>query len=157
MASGVKVADQVKDIYNEMKVVKQDANQKDRIRLVVFHIKDGYIDVDRLYRERDLEGVDDVFKYFLSLMDPKRCCYFLYDCHYEIKDSKKEDLVFVMWAPEDAAIKDKMCHASSKDALKKILSGIKHELQINDISDFNRETFVEKIGKGITKLEGKAV
>nr|XP_020453868.1 destrin-like [Monopterus albus] len=157
MASGVKVADQVKEIYNEMKVVKNDAVQEERIRFVLFDIKDGYICVKEIYREKDLSGVDDVFKFVMNLMDPKKCCYWLYDCHFETCESKKEELVFALWAPESANIKCKMQFASSKDSIKKTMLGIKHEMQINDAADFNREDFAHRLGKTVTKLEGHPV
>lgn len=97
-ASGVKVSDRVKDIINEMKVVKSDADQKERIRVVTFKIGDGFINVEEIYREKDLEDVPDVYKFFVSKLAPKTCCYLLYDCHFETKEaSKKEELVFVMW------------------------------------------------------------
>jgi len=161
MASGVLVADRVKDIYKEMKVVKNDADQRERLRLVVFEINGRYIDVEegKIFREKDLEDVDDIFKFFLSHLDPKMCRYMLYDCHFETKESsKKEELVFVMWAPDTAAIKDKMNYASSKDSLKKSLTGIKHELQMNDLTDYgDRDHFAEKMGKGVIKVEGHDV
>ncbi|XP_041866338.1 cofilin-2-like [Melanotaenia boesemani] len=159
MASGVTVADEVKDIISDMKVVKTDANQMERIRLVVLEIKEGSIIIEKIYREKDLTEVDDVFKFFLGLLDPNTCRYMLYDCHFETKESsKKEELVFVMWAPESSPIKAKMQYASSKDSLKKILTGIKHELQMNDLSDYGtRDNFAEKVGKGVIKVEGHPV
>ncbi|XP_071337294.1 non-muscle cofilin 1-like [Trachinotus anak] len=159
MASGVKVADDVKVIINEMKVVKSDADQMERIRLVTFYINDGYINIEQTYRQKDIDNEEDIFKFFLSKMDPRQCRYMLYDCHFETKESiKKEELVFVLWAPEEAIVKDKMNYASSKQYLKKVMTGIKHELQINDIADFkDRDNFAEKMGKGIIKLEGHPV
>ncbi|XP_061600733.1 cofilin-2-like [Cololabis saira] len=159
MASGVKVCDEVKDIVNEMKVVKSDADSNERIRLVVFVIDDGKIKIEKIHREKDLADVEDVYKFFLSLLNPETCRYMLYDCHFETKESsRKEELVFVMWAPESAPIKAKMQYASSKDSLKKILTGIKHELQMNDLSDYgNRDNFAERMGKGVIKVEGHAV
>ncbi|CAG6017563.1 unnamed protein product, partial [Menidia menidia] len=159
-ASGVKVCDEVKDIITEMKVVKSDADQSERIRLVVFEIKDGHIVIEegKIFREKDLAD-KDIFKFFLSLLDPDTCRYLLYDCHFETKESsRKEELVFVMWAPESAPIKAKMQYASSKDSLKKVLTGIKHELQMNDLSDYgNRDNFGERMGKGVIKVEGHPV
>ncbi|XP_039994541.1 non-muscle cofilin 1-like [Xiphias gladius] len=161
MTSGVQVSDKVKDIYNEMKVVKSDADQSERIRLVVFEINNGYIEVEKgkIFREKDLEEVEDVFKFFLSLLDPHQCRYMLYDCHFETKESsRKEELVFVMWAPEEATIKEKMNYASSKESIRKVLTGIKHELQMNDFADYgDRDHFAEKVGKGVIKVEGHTV
>lgn len=99
-ASGVKVTDAVKDLINEMKVVKNDADQNERVRLVIFKIDDseGAIVVDKIYRQKDLADKDDVFKFFISLLDSKVCRYLMYDCHFETKESsRKEELVAVMW------------------------------------------------------------
>lgn len=99
-ASGVKVTDDVKDIISDMKVVKNDADQNERIRLVIFRIDDseGAIVVDKVYRQKDLAGEADIFKFFVGLLDSKTCRYLMYDCHFETKESsKKEELVAVMW------------------------------------------------------------
>ncbi|KAI3363081.1 hypothetical protein L3Q82_011740 [Scortum barcoo] len=96
-SSGIGVTDEVKDLFVQMKVVKHDGDQNDRIRLVVFHIKDKFIEVETILREKDLEG-KDVFKCFQGLLVSDQCRYILYDCHFESKESsKKEELVFVLW------------------------------------------------------------
>ncbi|KAF7219847.1 non-muscle cofilin 1-like [Nothobranchius furzeri] len=158
MASGVQVCDDVKDIIKDMKVVKTDADTNDRIRLVLLEIKDGKIVIERTYRQKDLSDEPDIFKFFLKQLENNKCRYLLYDCHFETKESKKEELVFVMWAPDTAPIKAKMQIASSKDALKKILTGIKHEIQMNDLSDYGtREGFADKMGKCVQSVEGHPV
>ncbi|CAD7685152.1 unnamed protein product [Nyctereutes procyonoides] len=91
------------------------------------------------------------------MLPDKDCHYALYDATYE---SKKEDLVFIFWAPESAPLKSKMIYASSKDAIKKKLTGIKHELQANCYEEVkDRCTLAEKLGGGggsaIISLEGK--
>lgn len=96
-ASGVQVADEVKQIFNVMKVVKNDDDEKERIRIVQLWI-DGEIKVENIYREKDLEGVDNVFKFIKDLMRPDQSRYFLYDCHFDTKESgRKEELIFMMW------------------------------------------------------------
>lgn len=38
------------------------------------------------------------------------------------------------------------------------LTGVKHMLEMNDLSDYGtRESFAERMGKGVVKLEGHAV
>uniref|UniRef100_A0A1A7WJN5 Cofilin 1 (Non-muscle), like n=1 Tax=Iconisemion striatum TaxID=60296 RepID=A0A1A7WJN5_9TELE len=158
MASGVQVCDDVKEIIKDMKVVKNDADANDRIRLVLLEIKDGKIVIERTYRQKDLSAEPDIYKFFLKQLENEKCRYLLYDCHFETKESKKEELVFIMWAPDTAPIKAKMQIASSKDALKKILTGIKHEIQMNDLSDYGtREGFADKMGKCVQSVEGHPV
>lgn len=93
----MKVSEEVKAIINEMKVVKNDADSNERLRLVVFEIADGFIGIEKTFREKDFSTDDDIFMFFLNLLDMKQCRYLMYDCHYATKESKKEELVFVMW------------------------------------------------------------
>uniref|UniRef100_A0A2K6GFG8 ADF-H domain-containing protein n=1 Tax=Propithecus coquereli TaxID=379532 RepID=A0A2K6GFG8_PROCO len=73
------------------------------------------------------------------------------------KESEKEDPVFIFWAPESAPLKSKMIYASSKDAIKKKFTGIKHEWQVNGLDDIkDRSTLGEKLGGNVVvSLEGK--
>ncbi|KAK5612826.1 Cofilin-2 [Crenichthys baileyi] len=60
-------------------------------------------------------------------------------------------------APESAPLKSKMIYASSKDAIKKKFTGIKHEWQVNGLDDIqDRRTLAEKLGGNVVvSLEGK--
>ncbi|KAH0502828.1 Cofilin-1 [Microtus ochrogaster] len=103
------------------------------------------------------QTVDDPYTTFVKMLPDKDCRYALYDATYETKESKKEDLVFIFWAPESAPLKSKMIYASSKDAIKKKLTGIKHELQANCYEEVkDRCTLAEKLGgSAVISLEGK--
>ncbi|CAK7306679.1 CFL1 [Vulpes lagopus] len=93
----------------------------------------------------------------LVKMLPDKDCYVLYNTTYETKESKKEGLVFIFWAPKSAPLKSKMIYASSKDAIKKKLTGIKHELQANCYEEVKDHcTLAEKLGgSAVMSLEGK--
>lgn len=139
-----------------MKVVKQDGDQNERIRLVVFGFVSGGIAETEVYKEKDLVG-KDVFMCFRDLMKKGECSYVLYDCHFETKESsKKEELIYVLWCSEEAKVKYKMNYASSNDALVKTFSGLKHTWQFSDLSDITRENFATKLGDAIS-LEGSPV
>uniref|UniRef100_A0A2K5QII4 ADF-H domain-containing protein n=1 Tax=Cebus imitator TaxID=2715852 RepID=A0A2K5QII4_CEBIM len=92
-----------------------------------------------------------------TMLPDKECLYAFYDASYETKESKKEDLVFIFWAPESAPLKSKRIYASSKDTIKKKLTGIKHELQANCYEEVkDRCTLAEKLGgSAVISLEGK--
>ncbi|XP_036316033.1 cofilin-1-like [Pipistrellus kuhlii] len=137
MASGVAVSDGVIKVFNDMKVKK-------RKKAVLFCLSE-----DKIILEEGKEilvgdvgqTVDDPYAAFVKMLPDKDCRYALYDATYETKESKKEDLVFIFWAPESAPLKSKMIYASSKDAIRK-LTGIKHELQANyyeEVKDSGRE------------------
>lgn len=160
MASGVKVCDQVKEIFNKMKVVKSTDHEDDRIRLVTLHI-DGDIKVETIYTQKEV-GESDLSKFLREKMVATECRYFLYDCHYETMEGiKKEELVFILWAPDGAGCKRRMHYASSKNAMDRMVDGVKHNMQINDITDMDNENFAEKLsdklGKKIHKLEENIV
>nr|XP_035147370.1 cofilin-1-like [Callithrix jacchus] len=71
------------------------------------------------------QTVDDLCATFIKMLPDKDCHYALYDTTYKTKESK-EDLV-IFWASKSVPLKSKMIYASSKDAIKKKLTEIKHE------------------------------
>ncbi|XP_010790326.1 cofilin-2-like isoform X1 [Notothenia coriiceps] len=153
-ASGVQVADEVKQIFNVMKVVKNDDDEKERIRIVQLWI-DGEIKVENIYREKDLEGVDNVFKFIKDLMRPDQSRYFLYDCHFDTKESgRKEELIFMMWAPDNGPMKSRMQYASSKSAMCRVVQGVKHIFEMHDVEDMEPGSFAERLKHNVLKMEG---
>ncbi|CAL9686701.1 unnamed protein product [Knipowitschia caucasica] len=164
MASGVTVNDEVIKVFNEMKVRKSSAPEdvKKRKKAVLFCLSDDrrkiIVEEGKQILVGDIgETVDDPYACFVKMLPPKDCRYCLYDATYETRESKKEDLVFVFWAPEGAPLKSKMIYASSKDAIKKKFTGIKHEWQVNGLDDIqDRSTLAEKLGGPVVvSLEGK--
>uniref|UniRef100_A0AAQ5Z781 ADF-H domain-containing protein n=1 Tax=Amphiprion ocellaris TaxID=80972 RepID=A0AAQ5Z781_AMPOC len=152
MASGVTVNDEVIRVFNDMKVRKSSTQDevKKRKKIIVEEGKQILVgDIG--------ETVEDPYATFVKLLPPNDCRYGLYDATYETKESKKEDLVFIFWAPENAPLKSKMIYASSKDAIKKKFTGIKHEWQVNGLDDIqDRTTLAEKLGGNVVvSLEGK--
>jgi len=156
-ASGVKVNDSVKNLIDDIKVLKNNDNPAERKRIVIMSIQGAVIDIEKVYTEQDLEGLDP-YTVLKDIMKADCCRYILYDCHYATKETNnKEDLVYILWCPDTAKIKDKMCYAASNDSMCKCLSGIKHKLQMNDCGDMSsRGSLAEKLGKDIISLEGQS-
>ena len=99
--------------------------------------------------------ITDPLKHFVWMLPEKDCRYALYDASFETKESRKEELMFFLWAPELAPLKSKMIYASSKDAIKKKFQGIKHECQANGPEDLNPACIAEKLGGSlIVAFEG---
>ncbi|KAM3825147.1 cofilin-1 [Vipera latastei] len=166
MASGVTVCDKVIQVFNDMKVRKHapQEEQKKRKKAVIFCLSEDkkkiILEAGKEILVGDLgDTVDDPYLHFVAMLPPSDCRYALYDATYETKESKKEDLVFLFWAPESAPLKSKMIYASSKDALKKKFPGIKHEWQANGLEDIkDRQSLAEKLGGNcVISLEGKPV
>ncbi|KAK7901428.1 hypothetical protein WMY93_018197 [Mugilogobius chulae] len=157
MASGVKVADEIKDIFQTMKVNRSSDKAKERIRLVQLGLNDPQntlIEVKKIVMEKDLDELGNLYTYAQSLMNDKECTYILYDCHYETDITKKEDLIFIMWSCDCAPIKKKMAYASSKNSLKKVLD-VKFEMELHSKDETCARAFIKNFGKEIVKkLEG---
>ncbi|XP_035569575.1 cofilin-1-like isoform X1 [Canis lupus familiaris] len=134
MASGVVVSDGVIKMFNDMKVPKSSTPEevKKRKKAVLFCLSEDKKDIILEEGKEILVGdvgrtVDDLYATFVKMLPDKDCRYALYDATYETKESKKEDLVFIFWAPESALLKSKMIYARSKDAIKKKRTWIMHE------------------------------
>ncbi|XP_063295104.1 cofilin-2 [Pelobates fuscus] len=163
MASGVTVNDEVIKVFNEMKVRKSSTSEeiKKRKKAVLFCLSPDKKEIIVEQAKQILVGeigstVEDPYRTFVNLLPLDDCRYGLYDATYETRESKKEDLVFIFWAPDNAPLKSKMIYASSKDAIKKKFTGIKHEWQVNGLDDIkDRSTLADKLGGNVVvSLEG---
>ncbi|XP_076015751.1 cofilin-1 [Genypterus blacodes] len=166
MASGVTVADEVLAVFNKMKVRKAQPNEEDkkkRKKAVVFCMSEDKKNIILEDGKEILQGdvgttIQDPFMHFVKMLPDKECRYALYDASFETKETRKEDLVFVMWAPDDATTPCKMLYASSKMALRGKFGGVKHDWQVNGRDEFmDRKALAEKLGSDVTTLEGYQV
>ncbi|EPY73099.1 Destrin (Actin-depolymerizing factor)-like protein [Camelus ferus] len=126
LASGVQVADEVCRIFYDMKVRKCSTPEeiKKRKKAVIFCLSADKKCIIVEEGKEILVGdvgvtITDPFKHFVGMLPEKDCRYALYDASFETKESRKEELMFFLWAPELAPLKSKMIYASSKDAIKK--------------------------------------
>uniref|UniRef100_A0A8C5MPH2 Destrin, actin depolymerizing factor n=1 Tax=Leptobrachium leishanense TaxID=445787 RepID=A0A8C5MPH2_9ANUR len=162
MASGVTVCDKVLCIFNDMKVRKCTTPEeaKKRKKAILFCLSEDkkriIVDEGKEILQGDIGcTVTDAFKHFVDMLPAKDCRYALLDVLYQTKETKKEDLVFIFWAPESAPLKNKMIYASSKDALRRKLCGVKYEWQVNTTEDLkDRAALADKLGSGVTSVEG---
>ncbi|XP_058506187.1 cofilin-1 [Solea solea] len=167
MASGVKVSDEVILIFNDMKVRKIQANEeekKKRKKAIMFRMSNDCRNIIVDEAEEILQGqvgstIPDPYMHFVKMLPTNDCRYALYDATYENKETKKEDLVFIFWAPDSASLRSKMLYASSKDAIKSKFQGIKHEWQVNNLEDLkDRRTLAEKLGgSSVVSIEGFSI
>ncbi|KDN52042.1 hypothetical protein K437DRAFT_266906 [Tilletiaria anomala UBC 951] len=72
---------------------------------------------------------------FVAELPPTDCRYAVYDLEYDSDEGKRNKICFFAWSPDDAKIKQKMLYASSKDAIRKSLTGIQTEIQGTDFSE----------------------
>jgi len=90
---------------------------------------------------------DATFKEFKECLPENDCRYAVYDVEVNTKSGATTNkLIFVAWSDDNASIKPKMLYASSKDALKKALSGINDEYQATDQDDLDEKEIAKKAG-----------
>ncbi|KAJ6585260.1 actin depolymerizing factor, partial [Mycena capillaripes] len=86
---------------------------------------------------------------FIADLPEFECRWAIYDLEFEKEDGgKRNKIIFVSWAPDDAKIKAKMVFASSKDALRRSLVGIAVEIQGTDYSEVAYEAVLDKASRG---------
>uniref|UniRef100_A0A452S0S9 ADF-H domain-containing protein n=1 Tax=Ursus americanus TaxID=9643 RepID=A0A452S0S9_URSAM len=102
------------------------------------------------------DTVENPHASFVKLLSLNDCQFASYDTTFTTR-AGKEDLVFKFWGPESAPSQREVIYASSKDAIKKKFTGIKHKWQVNgmdNIKDYS--SLGEKLrGNTVVSLEGK--
>ncbi|GAP85639.2 putative cofilin [Rosellinia necatrix] len=63
--------------------------------------------------------------------------------------SHRNKITFIAWSPDDAGVMPKMVYASSKEGLKRALTGVAVELQANDPDDIEYDVALKTISKGL--------
>merc|ERR1712046_358016 len=87
------------------------------------------------------------FDEFTSKLPDQECRYAVLDVEINTKSGATANkLIFVAWSDDNASIKPKMLYASSKDALKKTLTGINDEYQATEKSDLDLVEIKKKAG-----------
>merc|ERR1712080_632297 len=73
------------------------------------------------------------------------CRYVVYDVPITTKSGAETNkMIFIMWSDDNSPVRTKMLYASSKDALKKKLTGINDEFQATDRSDLELKDVAKK-------------
>ena len=94
---------------------------------IIFKITDDKKSI--VIEEKGEKGAD--FAAFCSKLPDGDCRYAVLDVEINTKaGATTNKLIFVAWSDDNASIKPKMLYASSKDALKKTLTGINEEYQV---------------------------
>lgn len=133
MSSGVKVAEDCVTIFNEIKL-------KHTKRYIIYKIENKKQIV--IEKEGAKEETYDDFVNAIPKDEPRYC---VVDFEYTTEDGRKQEkLVFVFWSPDEGKVQNKMLYASSKDNIKKALSGFAKEVQANDAGDLDAAEIQKK-------------
>ena len=82
---------------------------------------------------------------FIAALPPNAGRYGVFDLEYPEGDGIRQKLVFFVWAPDTAKIKDKMLIASTKDTVKKNFVGISIEIQATEFAETNLADVIAKL------------
>lgn len=136
MASGIEVSDQVVSTFNDIKL-----SHKFRYMICKRNADNTSIEVE------STADSSKTYQDFTSALPPNECRYGVFDLEYSKSDADgvRQKILFFVWAPDTAKIKDKMLTASSKDAIKKQLVGISTEIQATDASEFDYQLVIDKV------------
>jgi len=135
-ASGVTVQDQVVTEFNNIKIGH-------KYTYILMKITDDFKEIEV---ERTAEVGTGSWEDFTTGLPANDCRYAVYDFHFDTgKAGQREQLIFIVWCPDSAKVRTKMLYAASKDALKKKLVGINHEVQATEYSELNKKDITDKI------------
>jgi cofilin len=132
--SGVSVTDEVVTEFNNIKLGH-------KYRYIQMKISDdlSVIEMEKTVAEAQYDE-------FVQQLPDKICRYAIFDFEYDLAASgQRQQLIFVVWCPDTAPTKMKMLYASSKDAVKKKLVGINHEIQATEHSELDKNEVTERL------------
>lgn len=141
-ASGVTVQDAVVTEFNNIKIGH-------KYTFVQMKITD---DLKEIEVEKTVNTGGCSYEEFVQQLPANDCRYAIYDLHFDTgKAGQREQLIFIVWCPDTAPVRTKMLYAASKDALKKKLVGINHEIQATEHSELNQKDVTEKVMSRMAK------
>jgi len=141
--SGVAVADDCIAVFNKVKL------RSSGLQWAVFRVEETEGSV--LTDTTGAVGAGD-FSSFLAALPANECRYAIYDYEYvNSEDCVFQKLVFIIWNPDGARLKNKMLYASTKDFFKSRLSGIAVEIQATDLDEVSEEELNAQVGATLTR------
>ncbi len=88
------------------------------------------------------------FEKLVSEMKDAEPRYIVFDFRYvDNKGAKAQKLGYILWCSDKAPVSKKMIYASNSGSVKKSLSGINIEFQINEMGDFTYSAMLEELRK----------
>mmetsp|Transcript_20493 Transcript_20493/g.28747 ORF Transcript_20493/g.28747 Transcript_20493/m.28747 type:complete len:141 (+) Transcript_20493:158-580(+) len=137
MASGAAVNDECIALYDaQLKLGK-------KLRYIVFKLNDTNTEIVVDKSAPSSASYED----FRKDLPADQCRYAVFDLEFTVDGNPRNKLVFILWAPDNSKIKQKMLYTSSKAEFRKRLVGIGAEIQATDASEIDLETVTEKASR----------
>ncbi|MEV8535852.1 actin depolymerization factor/cofilin-like domain-containing protein [Streptomyces sp. NPDC051211] len=126
--------------FDELKLKKQ-------LKYVVYKLNDNKTEI--VVENDSSDDQEATYDSFLERLPEKDCRWAVYDFDYHnAEGAPRNKIVLFAWSPEGSPIKSKMVYSSSKDALRRALSGVGVEVQGTDFDDVSHESVLDKCLKG---------
>lgn len=136
-ASGVGIAQESLNAYQEIKL-------RHKYRYIIFRLSPDLREVVVEKKGNLNDSYNDFVTTLLSTVENKECRYAVYDFEYTHNQMSRQKLVFVLWTPSEALLKQKMAYTSTKNAFRQKLMGISVDLQATDASELSQQELLEK-------------
>jgi len=148
-SSGVSVAPECIQAFNELKLGKS-------LKWIIYKISDDWKEI--VVEEKSTDADYGVFREKLLNAKSKNKKgeegiggrYAVFDVEYDLDsgEGKRSKITFISWCPDDAPQYPRMMYSSSKDALKRALTGLAADIQANDADDIEFDNVVSRASKG---------
>jgi len=140
-SSGVSVQPCCIEAFNEIKLGH-------KYRYIIFSLTKDLTEITVLKTAPPQMTYDHFLEELKEAEAAQECRYAIYDAEYTLDNGQKRTkLVFFLWSPETATIKQKMVYTSSTDYLKRSLVGLGKGVQANDHEDLAWENILEILNK----------
>ncbi|PWW72662.1 hypothetical protein C7212DRAFT_226045, partial [Tuber magnatum] len=137
------LAEEVTQYFQELKLGKKHA-------YVLYKISDDnrFIVVEKRVEKDAQKTPVAQYEEFVNSLPSDQCRYAIYDFTYDLPNGEgtRNKIIFFAWAPDTAKVKSKMIYASSKEALRRALTGVPTEIQGTEFSEINFDAVLEKCG-----------
>merc|ERR1712137_871776 len=134
MASGIEVTSEIVDAFNDIKL-----SHKFRYVIIKFN-------ADKTALEIEKTAAPSAYDDFTAELPENECRYGVFDLEYSKDgDCMRQKILFFVWAPDTARVKDKMLTASTKDALKKQFVGISTEVQATEPEEYSYNVVLDRV------------
>ncbi|KAB8264378.1 cofilin [Aspergillus pseudonomiae] len=136
MASGLPLSSECLEAYNALKLKKS-------FKYVIYGVDSTFKEIVVL----KTSSASDYDEFMADLPDDE-CRWAVYDFAYKRSDgSERNKLVFISWLPDCAKIRHKMIYSSSKDTLRKALTGVAVDISATARDEVSYDAVLGKVNR----------
>lgn len=142
MASGIKITDEMKEIYNRINV---NSKIKPALRYAIFKFSDKS---DAVVCEKQVEPASaESYQEVVSSLPQNDVRYMAYDLQIlSSTGMAKRKVILVSWHPEGAPVKRKMLVSSTFSVVKNAFNNRQDYIEGEELSEISLDVACEKLG-----------